>query len=66
MKWNYYLKHPTFIANRMGIKVETVKRWSQLNYVPPPRFELLQEVMASLGHEISIIEMRGLNDTTRK
>ena len=64
MKWNYYLKHPTFIANRMGIKIETVKKWSQLNYVPPPRFEVLQEVLASLGHELTPTQMRELNDGT--
>lgn len=62
MKWNYYLKHPTFIANRMDIKIETVKRWSQLNHVPPPRFESLQDVLASLGYELTTIEMRGLNE----
>ena len=65
MKWNYYLKHPTFIANRMGIKIETVKKWSQLNYVPPPRFDELQHVLASLGHELTPKEMRELNDTTK-
>lgn len=62
MNWSKYLKHQTFISNRMGIKIDTVKRWSVMNYVPPPRFEELQHVLASLGHTLTPIEMRELND----
>lgn len=67
MSWNEYLKHPTFIANRMGINsVETVKKWVKLNHVPPPRFEELQKVLTLLGHDLTPIEMRKLNDTPKQ
>lgn len=65
MSWNKYLKHQTFISNRMGIKVDTVKRWSVMNYVPPPRFEELQRALASLGHILTPTEMKHLNDTEK-
>jgi hypothetical protein len=62
MTWNKYLKHQVFISNRMGIKLETDKRWSSMNYVPAPRFDELQRVLASLGHQLTPIEMRELNE----
>ena len=61
-KWSDYLTTRTHIANKLGLTTRAVDYWAVSNKVPEWHFEKLETVLASLGHQLTPIEMRKLNE----
>ena len=62
-KWSDYLTSPKVISKKLGISRRAIEYWIVRNKVPEWHFEKLSEILKpSLGHELTTIEMRGLND----
>ncbi len=63
MTWNEYLKNSVFISNRLGLAShKVVRNWITRQRVPPKYFKELSVVLSDIGHELTPIEMRELND----
>lgn len=62
MNWKNYLYHSQDIATELNCSVSTVEHWKEKNYVPATRFKSLVPVLAELGHKLTTIEMRKLNE----
>ena len=60
--WKQYLYHSQDIAIALDCAVSTVETWKANNHVPATRFESLVPVLAKLGHKLTTIEMRKLNE----
>jgi len=66
MNWKTYLYHSQDIAIALDCAVSTVETWKSLNHVPATRFKRLEPVLASLGHKLTPVEMRELNEHNNK
>ncbi len=64
-KWSDYLTDPAEIARQVNRSNRAVWYWIEQNKVPERLFSRLQPVLEKLGHKLTTIEMRGLNDTTK-
>ena len=62
MNWKNYLFHSQDIAIALNCSVSTVEHWKAKNHVPATRFKSLIPVLAELGHKLTTIEMRELNE----
>lgn len=62
-KWSDYLTSSKVIAQELGLSKRAVEYWIEYNKVPEWHFKKLSEILKpSLGHELTTIEMRELND----
>jgi hypothetical protein len=62
-KWSDYLTSPKVISEELGISKRTVDYWISLNKVPEWHFKRLSKVLeVSLGHKLTTIQMRELNE----
>jgi len=62
MNWKTYLYHSQDIAKELDCAVSTIETWKSNNHVPATRFASLEPVLEKLGHKLTTIEMRELND----
>ena len=65
MTWNKYLRKTKTISEKTGINYRTIRSWIFNKSVPSEHFEQLQPVLEKLGHKLTTVEMRELNDTTK-